>query len=113
LFTDAGVITGAISNDEVRLRAIHGYTQFCPLGYNERMLELARFRVIDRVDRTAGLLKNATGRLAARLAHQAELQKIEGDASFGRQRQYLETVIELSRRGAVSRMMYLAESQLE
>jgi SAM-dependent methyltransferase len=112
LFTDAGVITGSVSDDEVRLRAVHGYTQFCPPGFNERMLELAQLRLIDRVDRTAGLLKNATGRLAARRAHQAELQKIEGDASFGRQQEYLETVIELSRRGAVSRMMYLAETGL-
>src|SRR5258706_347931 len=27
-FTDAGVITGPISNEEIRLRAAHGYTQF-------------------------------------------------------------------------------------
>jgi SAM-dependent methyltransferase len=111
LFTDAGVITGSVSDEEVRLRAIHGYTQFCPPGFNERMLELARLRLVDCVDRTAGLLKNATGRLAARRAHQAELQKIEGDASFKRQQEYLETVIELSRRGAVSRMMYLTEAK--
>jgi SAM-dependent methyltransferase len=110
LFTDAGVITGSVSDEEVRLRAVHGYTQFCPPGFNERMLELAELRLIDRVDRTAGLLKNAAGRLGARRAHQAELQKIEGDASFRRQQEYLETVIELSRRGAVSRMVYLAEA---
>ena len=30
LFTDAGVITGAISGEEIQLRAVHGHTQFVP-----------------------------------------------------------------------------------
>jgi hypothetical protein len=37
LFTDAGVITASLSNDEIALRAFHGYTQFVPPGFNERM----------------------------------------------------------------------------
>jgi SAM-dependent methyltransferase len=109
LFTDAGVITGAISDEEIRLRAVHGHTQFVPPGFNENMLGLAGFRLIDRTDRTASLLKNAKGRLAARLAHRAELEQLDGNTSLEDQRQYLETVIGLSQRGAVSRMMYLAE----
>jgi SAM-dependent methyltransferase len=111
LFTDAGVITGSISDEEIRSRAVHGYTQFVPSGFNERMLELAGFRLIDRNDRTASLLKNATGRLAARLAHRAELEQLKGGTYFERQRRYLETVIRLSQREAVARMTYLAESR--
>jgi SAM-dependent methyltransferase len=111
LFTDAGVITGSISDQEIRFRAVHGYTQFVASGFNERMLELAGFRLIDRKDRTASLLRNATGRLAARLAHRAELEQLEGGAYFDGQRRYLETVISLSQREAVARMTYLAESR--
>jgi len=110
-FTDAGVITGPISNEEIRLRAAHGYTQFTPSGSNERTLERAGFQLIDRNDRTSSLLENATGRLAARLAHRAEVEQVEGKAPFERQQRYLETIAELSRRGALSRMMYLAESR--
>jgi len=110
LFTDAGVITGAISDEEIRVRALHGYTQFVSPGFNERMLELAGFRVIDRSDRTASLLKNAAGRLSARLAHRAELEQLEGSGNFERQRRYLETVLGLAQRGALARMTYLAES---
>ena len=110
LFTDAGVITGSISDEEMRLRAVHGPNHFVPPGFNERMLELAGFRLLESADRTLSLLQNARGRLAARLAHRAELEKIEGSANFERQQRYLETVIGLSDRGAVSRMMYLAES---
>jgi SAM-dependent methyltransferase len=110
LFTDAGVITGAISDEEIRWRSLHGYTQFVSSGYNEKTLELAGFRITDRHDRTASLLKNATGRLAARLAHREELQKIEGVAHYGNQQRYIETVIKISQMGSVSRVMYLAES---
>src|SRR5260370_4272481 len=111
LFTDAGVITGSISDEEIRLRAAHGYTQFVPSAFDERMLELAGLRLIDRTDRTASVLKNARGRLAARLAHRAELEPLEGSARFVREQRYLETVIGISQRGAVARMMYLAESR--
>jgi hypothetical protein len=110
LFTDAGVIAGSISNDEVRPRAVYGYTQFVSSDFNGRMLELAGFQLIEHQDRTASLLKNARGRLAARLAHRAELDPIEGSACFDRHQQYLETVVALSQRRALSRMMYLAES---
>jgi len=113
LFTDAGVITGAISDEEIRLRAIHGHTQFVPPGFNENMLGLAGFRLIDRKDRTVSLLKTATGRLSARLCHREELEQLEGSSYFERQQRYLETVIDLSQRGAVSRLMYLAESRAE
>lgn len=110
LYTDAAVITGSISDEEMRLRAAHGHMHFVAPGYNERMLEVASLRLLERQDRTESLLKNATGRLTARLAHREALEEREGGAGFERQRRYLETVIELSRRGAVSRMAYLAES---
>jgi SAM-dependent methyltransferase len=113
LFTDAGVITGAISDEEIRLRAVRGHTQFVPPGFNENMLVLAGFRVIDAKDRTASLLKTATGRLNARLGHREELEQLEGNNYFERQQRYLKTVIDLSQRGAVSRFMYLAESRAE
>ena len=110
LFTDAGVITSSVSEEEIGLRAPHGHTQFVPLGYNERLLNAAGFRLVDCRDRTASLLATASGRLKARLNHQVELERHEGAAYFARQRQYLETVISLAQRGAMSRMMYLAES---
>jgi SAM-dependent methyltransferase len=110
LFTDAGVVHGAISDEEIRLRAVHGHTQFVPPGFNENMLRVAGFRVIDCEDRTASLLKTATGRLSARLSYRHELERLEGSSYFERQQRYLETVIDLSQRGVVSRLMYLAES---
>jgi len=111
LFTDAGVLTGSVSNEEARKRSIHGYTQFVAPGWNERLLESAGFLLIESENRTMSILKNASGRLAAMQAHRGELEKVLSSADFESQQEYLETVVESSRRGAVSRVMYLAEIQ--
>jgi SAM-dependent methyltransferase len=37
LLTDAGVITGPISNEEVERRSVNGYMQFVPPGVNEEL----------------------------------------------------------------------------
>jgi SAM-dependent methyltransferase len=111
LFTDAGVITGPVSDLDVRSRAVHGRTHFAPPGWNERMLELAGFDLLNCKDRTSSLLTNAVGRLAFRQAHQAELEAVEGPAGFERQLRYLETVIDLAERGAVSRMTFVARAR--
>ena len=109
LLTDAGVVTGAVSNEEFQLRSIHGYTQFVPAGWNERLLEAAGFHLLETEDRTASVLRNANGRLAAIQNHRAELESLSGVASFQSQSAYLTTVAELASRRAVSRVMYLAE----
>ena len=109
LFTDAGVIAGPVSNQQIRHRALHGYTQFAPAGFNERILEQEGFRVLETADRTPSLLKNATGRLTARLAHRQELQQMEGATGFESQQQYLETIMDLAQKRALLRMMYLAK----
>ncbi len=109
LFTDAGVVTGAVSNEEVRKRSVHGYTQFVTAGWNERLLESTGFRLIETENRTISVVKNAIGRLAAMQAHRPELERASSAGDFESQQNYLETVVELSRRGAVSRVMYLAQ----
>jgi SAM-dependent methyltransferase len=111
LFTDAAVVTGPLSDDEIRLRASNGPCWFVPPGLNERTLELAGLESIEGRDRTAGLLANARGRLAARHAHAAELERLEGAVTFEGRRRYLETVIALSERGALARMSYLSRLQ--
>ena len=111
LFTDAGVVTGSISDQEVLARSVHGYTQFVAPGFNERTLEASGFRLIETEDRTESVLKNASGRLEAMFAHRAELEALKGVDDLKRQQRYLETVTVLSQRRAMSRMMYLAESR--
>lgn len=109
LFTDAGVLRGAISDEEVRRRSLHGRTWLSAPDFNERALARAGLRLVGSWDRTAGLLQNASGRLRARRAHRAELQALEGKEAFEAQERYLETVLALSERGALSRVAYLAQ----
>jgi SAM-dependent methyltransferase len=111
LLSDAGVVTGSVSNEEIRKRSVNGYTQFVAAGWNEGLLEAAGFRLLETENRTMSVLTNASGRLAAMRAHRAELEEVSSAADCEIQRDYLETVVELSRRGAVSRVMYLAETR--
>ena len=109
LITDAGILTGAVSNDEIKLRSVNGYTQFVPPGYNEAALEASGFKILSIIDKTAGVLENASGRILARNNYSDELIEFEGLEVFLEQQQYLQVVLELSKRRALSRMVYLAE----
>ena len=109
LLTDAGVITGPISNEEIERRSVNGYMQFVPPGVNEELLEAAGFRLIDQDDRTGSVVFNASGRLRAMLAHRAAVEAADGKEAFARQQRYGETVVALSERRALSRIMYFAK----
>ena len=109
LLTDAGIITGAVSNEELQRRSAHGYTQFVPAGWNEQLLTATGFHILETQDRTASVLRNASGRLAAMRNHREELESLSGAASFQSQSDYLTTVADLADRRVVSRVMYLAE----
>jgi SAM-dependent methyltransferase len=109
LFTDPCVLTGSISSDEVRLRSVHGYTRFVAHGWNETALESAGLRLLETEDRTVSVISQAGGRLAALRAHRGALIRSLSAAHVAQQQAYLETVVELAQRRALSRTMYLAE----
>lgn len=109
LFTDAGVITGAISSEEIEYRSANGPTQFAPMGLNEELLAAAGFRLLHREDRTDSVVRNATGRRDAMVARQSALERLHGAEVLSRQMHYLEAVIAVSERRALSRMVFLAE----
>jgi SAM-dependent methyltransferase len=109
LFTDGGVITGPVSNEEMRRRTPNGTAYFVPLGWNDSLLERAGLRLIEVEDRTASAARNATGRLVATRAHRGELEREISSEGVDTQISFLETVAEVSRRRALSRIMYLSE----
>jgi cyclopropane fatty-acyl-phospholipid synthase-like methyltransferase len=109
LFTDAGIVTGALTSEDVRRRSIHGYTQFVPAGWNERLLQLAGFRLLESEDRTEGVVRNARGRLRAMHNHREDVERLSGVASFAKQVEYTNIVADLAARGSLSRFMYLAK----
>lgn len=111
LFTDAGVITGSVSNEDIRKRSVHGYTQFVVAGWNETLLASSGLKLLETEDRTASVLKSATGRMSAMQAHRAELVELSGTAAVASQQDYLRTLIDLSTRKAISRVMYMVASK--
>lgn len=109
LFTDAGVVTGGLSNEEIHRRSVHGYTQFVAPGWNERLIVKAGLRLVESEDRTTSARTVARARLDALHAHRAELERLSGAVAVAAQQEYLEAVVDLSQRKALSRIMYLAE----
>jgi SAM-dependent methyltransferase len=108
LLTDAGVQTGTVLSEEIALRSLHGPTRVVPPAFNPEALNRAGLAVLREDDLTPALIRSATGRRQARQAHRVELIAREGSAGYERQDAYLETVILLAERGALSRKMYLA-----
>jgi SAM-dependent methyltransferase len=108
LLADAGVATGTVSSEEAQRRGLYGTTFVSP-GENEALLQAAGFQLIDAVDRTASVVRNAGGRRAAIGAHRKELEEAWPPGEVEKQLSYLETVVTLSARGALSRRVFVAE----
>ncbi|HET7467200.1 MAG TPA: class I SAM-dependent methyltransferase [Candidatus Dormibacteraeota bacterium] len=107
--TDAAVLVGPISNQDVSVRFPLGYSNIVPAGFNERALEAAGMQVVAVDDRTPALIARARARLAARIAHREEVELAEGHDGFEAQGAYLEAVAALAERGALARFSYIAE----
>ncbi|HKY95208.1 MAG TPA: methyltransferase domain-containing protein [Kiloniellales bacterium] len=111
LFTDPIVLTGAVSSEEIALRASIGFFLFVPRGLDEALLKESGFIVMGVENRTANMAENAAGWLAARKRRETELRRIEGDAAFDGQQRFLETAAALARDGRLSRFAILAQAR--
>lgn len=108
LFTDAGVITGIVSNQAISSRSVHGFTQFSCPSFNEQCLRECGFASVIVEDATANLLEIAQGRLKAREKYKHKLELEEGSQKYLREQAYLSEVIVLSAENNLSRFFYLA-----
>ncbi len=76
LFTDPIVVTGPLSNAEIRLRSSVGFFLFVPPGFDERCLMEAGFRLVQREDRTENVARIARKWRMAREARTDELRRL-------------------------------------
>ena len=109
LFSDALVIGGMISQQEIAIRSSIGYYVFSPPGENERLLEKAGFRILRVVDTSRNAATLAKRWRDAREKRREGLLAIEGDGNFSGLQQFLSTVHELTGEGRLRRFVYLAE----
>jgi SAM-dependent methyltransferase len=108
VFTDPIVITGPLSDREMRIRSSIGFFLFVPAQLDELLLAEAGFEVERVEDRTENMARMAHGWLEARRAREAELRAIEGDETFAGQQQFLEVASQLAAERRLSRFAFLA-----
>ena len=108
LFTDPIVVTGQLTNEEIRARSSIGFFLFTPVGHNERLLAEGGFVVDDVRDVTEAVASISRKWREARRTRRAALVDLEGEEGFERLQQFLEAVHTLAGERRLSRYMYLA-----
>jgi SAM-dependent methyltransferase len=109
LFTDAMVLTGPVSHEELATRSSIGFYLFVPPGTNEALLREAGFTVRAVQDVTASAERVAARWHDARLSHRGALVAREGEANFEGLQRFLACVRTLSAERRLSRLCYVAE----
>ena len=97
LFSDALVIGGIVSHQEIAARSAIGYYLFSPPGENERLLDRAGFRLLNVTDTTADAYRIAGHWREARSKRADTLIAIEGQANFDGLQRFLATVETLNK----------------
>lgn len=108
VFTDPITVTGALTNEEIAIRASIGFFLFVPPGHDEALLEHAGFDVTNVVDRTPNMARMARQWHDARTAHADALRRIEGDGTFDGQQRFLDTAATLAAEQRLSRFAFRA-----
>ena len=109
LFSDALVITGIVSHEEIATRSSIGFYLFVPPGVNERLLEAAGFTVLSVDDVTQNAADLPRRRHDARERYRDAMIAREGQANFDGLQHFLMCVHTLSAERRLSRYAYLAE----
>jgi len=112
LFTDALVVTGAVSNEELAIRSSIGFFLFLPPGENERLLRKAGFTVLDIEDVTQNAADVARRWHDARQRQRHALVTREGQANFDGLQRFLACVHAVSFERRLSRYAYLVEKRV-
>ena len=109
LFSDALVIGGVISHQELAARSSIGYYLFSPPGENERLLQQAGFRVVSVSDTSEAAAEIAERWRDARQIRAESLAAIEGPENFSGLQQFLSTVQSLTSQRRLLRLLYVAQ----
>lgn len=108
LYADPIVVTGWLSDEEMRVRSSIGFFLFVPPGLNERLLDEAGFELLSTDDRTGNVATVAERWRAARARRAAELRELEGVTAFEGQQTFFEVAARLAAERRLSRLVFLA-----
>jgi SAM-dependent methyltransferase len=108
LFTDALVIAGMISSEEITTRSSIGFYEYSPPGENERLMDQAGFSGIRAIDTTENAAGISQRRHVAREKHKSALVAAEGSANFDGIQRFLSYVHNLTSERRLLRYLYFA-----
>ena len=111
LFSDALVIGGLVTNEELAIRSSIGLYVFSAPGQNEKLLDEAGFDVVTATDTTSNAASIAERWRAARETHAPQLIDIEGEANYEGLQQFLKCVSRLTRERRLLRYVYRASKR--
>ena len=109
LFSDALVIGGMISHEEINMRSPIGYYVYSPPGENERLSEHAGFREVHATDTTESAAGIAKKWHQAREKWRDELVVLEGMSNFDGLQAFLSCVHCLTAERRLLRYLYVAD----
>ena len=113
LFSDALVIGGMVSHEEIATRSSIGFYVYSPPGENERLMERATFRDIRVRDTTENAARIAKRWFEAREKRREELVAAEGRANFEGLQRFLSCVHVLTSERRLLRYLYVARKSAE
>jgi ubiquinone/menaquinone biosynthesis C-methylase UbiE len=108
LFSDALVVGGMLSHEEIATRSSIGFYVYSPPGENERLIARAGFRQISVTDTTDSAAQIAKQWYDAREKKKKELIAVEGNGNFGGLQRFLSCVHSLATERRLLRYLYSA-----
>ena len=108
LFSDALVVKGAITAEEIATRSSIGYYVFVPWGENDRLVAEAGLSLLGAGDTTAQAATISQRWRDARARHKTELVSVEGEANFEGLQRFLACVNTLTAEHRLARVVYVA-----
>ena len=111
LFSDALVVGGLVSHEEIAIRSSIGFYVYSPPGENERLIERAGFRGIRVTDTTESAARVAKQWHDAREKRKEELVAAEGNINFEGLQRFLSCVHNLMAEKRLLRYLYFANKE--
>ena len=112
LFSDALVIGGLVSHEEIATRSSIGFYVYSPPGENERIMGKVGFNEIKATDTTENAARLARRWHDAREKRKVDLIVAEGDANFDGLQRFLSCVQTLCGEARLRRYLYSAAKPL-
>jgi ubiquinone/menaquinone biosynthesis C-methylase UbiE len=112
LFSDALVVGGMLSHEEIATRSSIGFYVFSAPGENERLIQTAELHLIDASDTTEGAARVAQRWHDAREKRKEKLIQAEGTKSFEGLQRFLQCVQTLMEERRLLRFLYIASREL-